>query len=129
MSGTCCKKDWVCTLDTDCGTDPNYGPCSTSGPCPGGGGGGGGGDGSVKGCETVCGTSSLMSTSTAPTIKGISISNSNLIINYGGGAPTPTDRGVNPWPPDYGSKVMWLYACPNAQGLACLPKKYSDNLD
>lgn len=80
------------------------------------------------GCESVCTTSSsnLMSTDASPTIKGISISDNNLIINYGGGSkpPAPT-KGVNPWPADYGSKVMWLYGCPGAQGLACVPNAYS----
>jgi hypothetical protein len=78
------------------------------------------------GCESVCTTSSsnLMSTDSIPTIKDISISGNNLMINYSGAS--AQTKGVNRWPADYGSKVMWLYGCPGAQGLACVPLKYQD---
>ena len=77
-----------------------------------------------KGCEKYCG-SNLMSDndSSVNKITSINISNNKLIINYKGGSPSIPN--VNPWPGSYGSKVMWLYACPSAQGLACLPERYS----
>jgi hypothetical protein len=96
----------------------------------------------VKGCETHCSKFDGVSLN-APnrdssahfdtqgvveaTIDSVSIANNNLIISYGGDTPTPSVTGVNPWPASYGSKVMWLYACPSGEGLACLPPKYNSS--
>jgi len=127
VSGKCCNIDWACSNDDGCYHNGAEGHCSTSGPCPPPKPAP-----MVPGCESVCTTSSsnLMSTDSTPSIKGISISDNNLIINYGGGAPAPAlPKGVNPWPAQYGSKVMWLYACPMAQGLACVPEKYLKDID
>lgn len=56
-------------------------------------------------------------------ITKITIDNNNLNINYSSSIPSPSN--INPWPASYGSKVMWLYACPSGEGLACLPEKYN----
>ena len=133
-SGVCCPTNSYWNGKCADGSDPyyygsgcsNYLPCCPmSVGCPKGAPGPALSPVVPKACKSVCSSSSnLMSTDSSPTIKGISISDNNLIINYGGGS-KPSTPPVNPWPMNYGSNVMWLYACPNKQGLACLPTKYT----
>jgi hypothetical protein len=144
INGDCCEGSWPggnCKEEKTPNWNAGCGavPCCPSGGCPtpsGGGGGGGGDSGTIpKGCEKACSsfTSSAAyestSTSTSiPPIKSISISDNQLVINYGGDTPV---LAINPWPATYKSKVMWLYTCPIGQGLACLPTAYSkaDGMD
>ena len=138
--GECCPNDSSWTGICADKTPPHYygsgcaNACCPAGKCPTGPAPAPspGGDGTCPydNCDS-CTSSSLMSADSIPTIKGISITGSQLIINYEGGSKPPPHKGpkgVNPYPTSYGSKVMWLYACPLKQGLACVPDKYRGNM-
>jgi hypothetical protein len=75
-------------------------------------------------CDIYCKSdTTLLSTSNPVNITSLTISNNNIIISY----VNKTIDTINKWPGSYGSKVMWLYACPPSQGLACLPPKYKNS--